>query len=89
MAAPCCDPWLKISMYEPERLIDGGLLRDPEPPRSVPDPPHPELYNIADDPHEKANLADRHPDIVHRLLRELETWFEEVERARATIEDIW
>ncbi|MBU4213019.1 MAG: sulfatase-like hydrolase/transferase, partial [Verrucomicrobia bacterium] len=89
MTAPCCDPWLKISMYEPERLINGGLVKDPEPPRSVPEPPPPELYNIVNDPLEKANLMDRHPDIVHRLLRELETWFEEVERERTTIDDVW
>ena len=89
MAAPCCDPWLRISMYEPERLIENGLIQDPEPPRTVPEPPPPELYNIADDPLEQANLADQHPDIVHRLLRDLETWFEEVEHDRATIEDTW
>jgi len=32
-------------------------------------------------------LADKHPDRVHRLSRELETWFEEVERERRTIEE--
>jgi len=89
MATPCIDPWLRISMYEPERLIDGGLVRDPEPPRTIPEPPQPELYNIAGDPLEKTNLADQHPNIVHRLLRELETWFDEVEHERATIEDEW
>jgi arylsulfatase A len=87
MTAPCCDPWLKISMYEPERLIRDGLVRDPEPPRNVPAPPHPELYNIADDPLETENVAARNPDKVHRLLRDLETWFEEVEKERATIRD--
>jgi len=89
MAAPCCNPWLKVSMYEPERLINGGLVRDPEPARAVPEPTQPELYSIAEDPFEKVNLADEHPDIVHRLLLDLETWFEEVERERATIEDEW
>jgi len=89
MAAPCCRPWLQISMYEPERLLEGGLVRDPEPPRTVPDAPPPELYHVTDDPLEKTNLAGRHPDVVHRLLRDLETWFEEVETERATIEDVW
>lgn len=89
MEAPCCDPWLRISMYEPERLIENGLITDPEPPRSVPEPPPPELYNIAEDPLEAANLADRHPDVAHRLLRDLEAWFEEVEQERATIKDAW
>lgn len=89
MKAPCCDPWLHISMYETERLIESGIIHDPEPPRTVPGPLPPELYNIAEDPLETANLADRYPDLVSRLLRELETWFEEVEAERATIADQW
>ena len=89
MVAPCCDPWLRISMYEPERLIEGGLVQDPEPPRTVPEPPPPELYNLAADPLEQANLSDRYPDTTRRLLAELESWFEEVERDRATIDDEW
>lgn len=89
MAAPCCTPWLNISMYEPERLISDGLVLDPEPPRTITEPPSVELYNIDDDPLEKTNVADQHPDIARRLLSELETWFEEVERERATIDYIW
>jgi arylsulfatase A len=89
MAAPCCNPWLRISMYEPERLIEGGLVREPEPPRDVPPPPPPELYNIAEDPLEATDLAARHPHRVHQLLSQLETWFEEVERERRTIPDVW
>ncbi len=89
MTAPCVDPWLRIAMYDPERLIRDGLVRSPEPPRTVPGPLPAELYNIADDPLEEADLADQHPDIVHRLLGELENWFEEVERERATINDVW
>jgi hypothetical protein len=76
-------------MYEPEQLIKSGPITDPEPPRNIPAPPHPELYNIAEDPTEKENLADQYPDITKRLLMELETWFEQVERERATIEDEW
>lgn len=76
-------------MYEPERLIESGPIKDPEPPRNVPAPPPPELYNIAEDLLETANLADRHPDVVHRLLGDLENWFEEVEQERATIGDKW
>lgn len=89
MAAPCCNPWLRISMYEPERLIENGLCGDPEPPRTVPPPAAPELYNIALDPLEKTNLAAAHPDIAGRLLRDLETWFEDVEQDRASIDDGW
>ena len=89
MQAPCCDPWLKISMHEPERLIKSGPIPDPEPPRTVPDPPPPELYNISEDPLEKTNLADKYPDKARRLLCDLENWFEEVEQERATIQDEW
>lgn len=89
MSAPCCKPWLHISMYEPEKIIEGGLLREPEPPREVPPPPPAELYNIAEDPREETNLADRHPEIARRLLTDLENWFEEVEAERATIDDVW
>ena len=48
-----------------------------------------ELYNIADDPLERRNLAAQHPEKASNLLRELETWFEEVEQERATIADEW
>jgi arylsulfatase A-like enzyme len=89
MASPCVDPWLHISMYETERLIESGVIPDPEPPRAVPPPPPAELYNIATDPLEATNLAAQHPDTAHRLLVDLETWFEEVEQERATIEDEW
>jgi arylsulfatase A len=89
MAAPCCDPWLRISMYEPERLIETGPIKDPEPARTLPSPPAPELYNIAEDPLETTDLSERHPDIAHRLLRDRENWFEDVERDRAAIDDVW
>ena len=81
--------WLRVSMYEPEYFIANGVIREPEPPREVPAPPPPELYNIAEDPLEVNNAADRHPQIVHRMVRELETWFAEVEAERASIADEW
>ena len=39
----------------------------------------PELYDLVEDPHERTDLAAAHPDPVHRMLGELEAWFEEVE----------
>ena len=89
MAAPCVDPWLHIAMYEHERLIETGPIPDPEPPREVPPPGPHELYNIADDPLEETDLAGKHPEVADRLRRDLETWFEDVERDRATIDDRW
>jgi len=81
--------WLKVSMYEPEHFIINGIRHEPDPPREVPPPPPPELYCLAEDPLEQHNLAAKYPDQVRRLLRELETWFEEVEAERATINDEW
>jgi arylsulfatase A len=81
--------WLQVSMYEPEYFITHGIIRDPDPPREVPAPPPPELYNIAADPLEEKDVADTHPEIVHRMLLELETWFQEVEAERASIADKW
>ena len=78
--------FLRMSMYEPERFIETGIL--PVPP-SVPIPPPPpaQLYNIATDPGETADLSAQHPDVTARLLRELETWFGNVEAERKTIRD--
>ena len=76
-------------MHEPEYFIEHGLLDEPEPERTIPPPPKPELYDIAEDPLEQTNLADRYPDKAQKLLCELETWFEEVEAERATIDDVW
>lgn len=79
--------WLPVSMYAPEHFIRNGVFRPPYPARDVPPPPPPELYNIADDPLEQKNLAAQYPDQAARMLRALETWFEDVEAERATIED--
>lgn len=89
MNVVCADPWLEVSMYEPERIMEQGLLSDPWPCPAIPQPPAPELYNLEADPAESKNLAAEHPDVAHRLLVQLENWFEEVERDRATIDDIW
>ncbi len=84
-AAPCCNPWLNVSMYAPEYFEQMGLIPDPEPERNWPDPPPAELYNIAQDPSEEHNLVGEHPDLAHRLSRDLETWFEQVESERRSI----
>lgn len=81
--------WLPVSMYGPEHFINQGLIAEAEPQREVKAVPPPELYNVAEDPLEKENLAGSEPDRVNRMLSELDTWFEEVERERATIDDQW
>lgn len=64
--------------YEPESITD--ICRDPEPERTIPDPPPPMLFNLEDDPYEQRDLAAEQPEIARRLLRELENWFEAVTR---------
>ena len=51
-------------------------------------PPLPaELYNLARDPEEKVNLAEKEPGIAGRMVRDLENWFEEVEADRRACPD--
>ncbi|NLS80126.1 MAG: sulfatase-like hydrolase/transferase [Chloroflexi bacterium] len=76
--------WLRVAMYEPEHFIAHGIMPYPALP-ALPPPPPPELYNVRLDPLERENLAARHPDVARRMLRELETWFEEVESERRAI----
>ena len=81
--------WLHVSMYETEHFIENGVIQEPDPPRDVPAPPPAELYNIADDPLERHNLAETEPARARKMLTELETWFEHVEADRRSIEDVW
>ena len=73
--------WLHVSMYEPERFIRDGILPVPDLP-PIPAPPPAQLYNIAQDPLERRDWAGERPDLVARLSRELESWFEDVEADR-------
>jgi uncharacterized sulfatase len=34
-----------------------------------------ELYNLAKDPHEKTNLADKHPEKITALRKPLDAWW--------------
>jgi arylsulfatase B len=81
--------WLHTAMYEHEHFIENGVITEPDPPRDVPPPPPPELYNLADDPLEQHDLANAEPDRARKMLRELETWFEEVDAERRSIDDRW
>lgn len=87
------DGWrqdLKVSMdirANPKNYLDGV-------PNAVGHPIHlseaaapPLLFNLASDPLEKQNLANAHPERVSRMMRELATWFEDVERDRHSIPD--
>lgn len=65
----------KLDPEQPRQLVPVPQLRLP--------PPEPaELYRLDTDPGEKDNLAAQEPERVARMLRELESWFEDVEADR-------
>ena len=41
-----------------------------------------ELYDILNDPYEQTNLAAKQPDIVEKMQKEYEAWFEDVRKER-------
>ena len=67
--------------YHPDSVTE--LMSDPDPTQIIPEPGPPLLYNIANDPMETTNVANEHPERTAGMLRELESWFEEVEAERA------
>jgi arylsulfatase A-like enzyme len=58
------------------------ITETPEPERVIPDPPAPQLFDIAADPSEEHDLAIEYPDRVQRMEAALGSWFEEVESER-------
>ena len=69
--------------YHPEEVT--SLMDDPDPELIVPPPAPTELYNLADDPLEKVNLAESEEPRTARMISALENWFEEVEQERRRI----
>lgn len=45
-------------------------------------PPTFELYDMLRDPLEMKNVAGEHPDVVEKMRKDYETWFEDVRRTR-------
>lgn len=62
--------------YFPEHFDD--VISDQEPVRSVPPPPPSLLFNIADDPFEKVDLAETYPNKVAAMESALGRWFLDV-----------
>ena len=62
--------------YMPERFPD--IVRDPEPARTVPEPPPSLLFNIGDDPFERVDLAGAFPERVSAMESALARWFVDV-----------
>jgi len=54
----------------------------PEPERDVPKPAPPQLFDVAHDPFEEHDLAASEPVRTARMVTQLETWFESVEKDR-------
>ena len=59
--------------YYPEHFA--GIVREPEPERTLPEPPPALLFNIAEDPFEQNDLAAQHPQKVAAMETALERWF--------------
>jgi arylsulfatase A-like enzyme len=57
----------------------------PDPPREVPPPGRPLLFNLASDPCETTDLAAAEPARVDSMSSQLRAWFEEVEAERRRI----
>jgi len=62
-------------------ILDGWKLNVYEPQEG--DPEY-ELYDHRKDPLDKVNLADKHPEIVERLMEEFKAWKEKATAARLT-----
>jgi arylsulfatase A-like enzyme len=71
----------RMLKYEPESISD--IRRDPEPERNIPHPPPALLFNLEEDPCEQTDLSAEKPETLSRMQRELDKWFEDVERERA------
>lgn len=67
--------------YHPER--HKKIVTGPLPDRELPEvPPVPQLFNIAADPLERNDLAEREPERARSMAAELSHWFEQVELER-------
>ena len=40
----------------------------------------PQLFDLERDPHERTNLASRHPDIVEAMVKKIDAWYPVVRR---------
>lgn len=78
------------------RAFVEGDLKHKEDPRAIRElvpvprlkdfePEPPQLYNLAADPGEQKDLAAAEPERAHRMMVELENWFEDVEASRREV----
>lgn len=72
--------------YHPEEFSD--IYVGPIPKIDLPLPPKPQLFNLEDDPYEEKDLSSEYPQVVERMLKDLEDWFIEVETERKGLKDV-
>lgn len=75
-------PERDIVLY-PERYTE--YIHKPFPDQTIPPALPPLLFNLKEDPGEKVDLAEKYPERVSHMLKELENWFISVEQDRASI----
>ena len=85
-AALAADYVARDIAYKYERDTVTTIADWPEPVRRLPaEIPTPSLFNLADDPGERVDLAATFPDRAAAMRDRLDTWFEEVEAERRAI----
>ena len=62
--------------FVPELYAD--VISEPQPERVIPEPQPALLFNIAEDPFERKDLAAQHPQRASRMQTQLESWFIDV-----------
>lgn len=71
--------------YNPEKFKD--IIREPLEEFKIEKENPPQLYDLENDPFERNNLAEKYPEIVEKMEKETDRWFEEVERERRSIKE--
>ena len=71
--------------YDPEKFTD--VIRESFPEFKIEKENPSQLYNIEEDPFERNDLSKKYPEIVEKMEREIDRWFEEVERERRSIKE--
>jgi len=65
-----------VDLHNPSKNLEYRWVIDGHRKLILPHPSgDPELYDLAADPHEKNNLAGRHPDAIKALRRKLDAWW--------------
>jgi len=73
----------RIVERDPEKYTE--FDKSPFPPRELPPPVTPMLFDLDSDPCEQNDLAAKYPERAKQMLEELTTWFNEVEAERRAL----